>query len=73
MKADSIIRIETMLNQKRQIAHASYKNICYNLDQKYGKWDVDTITGDEKNMVLGQKQICNEMDDLYKDFMSHQW
>jgi hypothetical protein len=50
MKADSIIRIEAMLKQKREIAHASYKNIRSDLKEKYGtEWLDSEITKDEKN------------------------
>lgn len=74
MKADSIIKIEAMLKQKREIAHASYKNIRSDLKEKYGtEWLDSEITKDEKIKLHSQKQICNEMDDLYEDFMNHQW
>lgn len=74
MKAESIMKIETILKQKKESAHFSYNNIRYNIEQKHGKeWTNEDLTTPEKNMLYGQKKICNEMDDLYEDFMNHQW
>ena len=74
MKADSIIRIEAILKQQRDSAHVAYKNIRNNLKERYGtEWLENEITQTEKDMLHVQKQICNDMDDLYEDFMSHQW
>ena len=74
MKAESIMRIASMLEQKVKAEYNSYNNIRYNLEQKYGKeWTNEDLTSMEKNMLYGQKKIRDEMENLYNDFMAHDW
>lgn len=74
MKADSIIRIKEILEQKRAAAHAGLNNIRYNMKERYGEdWGPDNLSNSEKVILKSQKQICKEMDELYADFMSHNW
>ena len=74
MKAKSIIALEAILKQRKEAEHKAYKNIRYNLEQKYGtEWLDNTITQSEKNMLYGQKQLYEEAAELYEDFISHNW
>lgn len=74
MKAESIIKIEAILKQRKQNEHASYKNIQSNLKQKYDSdWYINYISPSEKIMLHRQKELRDEADTLYEDFMNHNW
>lgn len=57
MKAKTIIKIEEVLKQRKEIEYASYKNIKSNLKQKYGiDWNINDITSAEKPCYISKKK-----------------
>lgn len=74
MKAKSITAIEMILKRRKDAEFTGYKNIRYNLEQKYGtEWTMNDLSGPEKTMLRGQKKLCDEANELYEDFMNHEW
>lgn len=74
MKAETIMVIEAFLKGQRDDAHKDLNIIRDSLKNHYGKnWSPDNLSRADKQILKGQEDICNKMDDLYEDFMNHNW
>lgn len=74
MKLNTINAIKVILKNEVHNRHLYLKNMRYNLSQKYGdNWTENDITEVERYSLHSQMKMCNEIDEIYDDFMNHNW
>ena len=63
-----------MIQQRRERAYVNYNNYHKSLKEKYGiDYNVDKISEAEREVLYAQIKDCNEADELYLDFINHNW
>lgn len=74
MKAQTIIAIMDILEQKEQEAYDSWKQIRWDLEEKYKtEWLDNEITESEKMILSEARTDYDLLQEIREDFENHQW